>query len=291
MIMKKIIFFVAAIAALVVTSCSKDNVASDNGVKYVTEFTVDFENSTRVSASYVTGSGLDFMFNDNDLVHVWNAATGVRHTSYRYNSATGKFKVADSQPAMEVDGKYFITFNCNTYDSTPKIVDGKLTVKWYYTQPYGRIADLPLFSDVFTADANGTLVTMHHVYGMLEIPVTVAEGKTVSVVSVKSSEIIEGNPYMQLTFDADGLVENADIVCLNIQSTGNFKPLTSGISNIPANTYLFPFPPRTYSTVTIGYRIEGVDGTKTITISDLSLKVERGKIHKRATPIALPPVE
>lgn len=290
MIMKKIIFFVAAIAALVVTSCSKDNVASDNGVKYVTEFTVDFENSTRVSASYVTGSGLDFMFNDNDLVHVWNATTAVRHTSYRYNSTAGKFILANSQPAMVEGEKYFLTFNCNSADSTPKIVDGKLTVKWYYTQPYGRIADLPLFSDVFIADANGTLVTMHHVYGMLEIPVTVAEGKTVSLTSVKSSEIM-GNPYMQLTFDADGLVENADIVCLNQQSTGNFRPLTSGISNIPANTYLFPFPPRTYSTVTIGYRVDGVEGTKTITISDLSLTVERGKIHKRATPIALPPVE
>ena len=288
MIMKKIIFFVAAIAALVVTSCSKDNVASDNGVKYVTEFTVDFENSTRVSASYVTGSGLDVMFNDNDLVHVWNATTAVRHTSYRYNSAAGKFILANSQPAMEEGEKYFLTFNCNTADSTPKIVDDKLTVKWYYNQQYGRIGDLPLFSDVFTADANGTLVTMHHVYGMLEIPVTVADGKTASLVSVKSSEIT-GNPYMQLTFDADGLVENADIVCLNQQNTGNFKPLTSGISNIPANTYLFPFPPRIYSTVTIGYRVDGAYNE--IELSGLSLTVERGKIHKRTTPIALPPVE
>lgn len=288
MIMKKIIFFVAAIAALVVTSCSKDNVASDNGVKYVTEFTVDFENSTRVNASYVTGSGLDVMFDNTDLVHVWNATTAVRHTSYQYNSATGKFKLANSQPAMVEGEKYFLTFNCNSANGTPKIVDGKLTVAWYYTQQYGRIADLPLFSDVFTADANGTLVTMHHVYGMLEIPVTVAEGKTASLRSVRSSEIM-GNPYMQLTFDADGLVENADIVCLNQQSTGNFRPLTSGISNIPANTYLFPFPPRTYSTVTIGYLVDGAGGT--ITLSDLSLTVERGKIHKKATPIALPPVE
>ena len=130
MIMKKIIFFVATIAALVVTSCSKDNVASDNGVKYVTEFTVDFENSTRVSASYVTGSGLDFMFDDTNLVHVWNATTGVRHTSYRYNSTAGKFILADSQPPIEEGVKYFITFNCNTANGTPKIVDGKLTDNW-----------------------------------------------------------------------------------------------------------------------------------------------------------------
>ena len=287
MIMKKIIFFVATIAALVVTSCSKDNVASDNGVKYVTEFTIDFENSTRVSASYVTGSGLDFMFDDTNLVHVWNATTGVRHTSYRYNSTAGKFKLADSQPAMVEGEKYFITSYCNTANSTPKIVDGKLTVEWYYDNN-GRITELPLFSDVFTADANGTLVTMHHVYGILEIPVTVAEGKTASLSSVRSSEIM-GNPYMQLTFKADGLVENADIVCLDQQSHGSFKPITSGISNIPANTYLFPFPPRTYSTITIGYKVDGVG--EVITLSDLSLTVERGKIHKKATPVALPPIE
>ena len=39
---------------------------------------------------------------------------------------------------------------------------------------------LPLISDVFTADASGTIATMHHLVGMVEIPVKLEDGATIT---------------------------------------------------------------------------------------------------------------
>ena len=52
-----------------------------------------------------------------------------------------------------------------TFLKLSSVVNATTSISW-----------LPMISDVFTCTADGTIATMHHVAGMLEVPVKVAEG-------------------------------------------------------------------------------------------------------------------
>ena len=164
--MKKFMFFIAAAVSLAAVGCSKDDAAPEQ-VQYVSELTLKFEGDTRVSGSHDATKGFSFEWGNGDGVKIYeNGTTKVLH--YKYDATSGIFKPVFDGNAnkMEVGKQYFVVRSTSEANTT--IVDGKNTTELNISE---TIEDIPLISDVFTANASGTVATMHHLQGIVEIPV------------------------------------------------------------------------------------------------------------------------
>ena len=160
--MKKFMFFIAAAVSLAAVGCSKDDAAPEQ-VQYISELTPKFEGDTRVSGSHDATKGFSFEWGNGDDVQIYeNGTTNV--LEYKYDATSGTFK-ADGEK-MVVGKQYFVVRSTSEANTT--IVDGKNTTELNISE---TIEDIPLISDVFTANASGTVATMHHLQGMVEIPV------------------------------------------------------------------------------------------------------------------------
>lgn len=183
--MKKIMFFVAAAFALVAVGCSKDDVANE-GVEYVSELKLNFgKGDSRVAVTHNPASGLKFAWEDGEEIMVFENGNENSLTYYYvYDAATESFKAKKDSYKM-VAGKEYFAVNHTRATSFPlSVEDGKSVVKMNIErkEPYG-LSNIPMITDVFTADANGTIATMHHLVGVVEIPVKLAEGSNVTKVN------------------------------------------------------------------------------------------------------------
>lgn len=180
--MKKIISLLSAVLALVAVGCSKDITANDEVGKIVNTLTVDIEgsNDTRLSATH-SATGLKFNWDVADEIYVVPAeADNYNFGKYKFKSnGTFEFSAGSGTP-MEVGKKYYavygtkyarddVGFNSESqiraFLNLSPLVNATTSISW-----------LPMISEVFTCTADGTIATMHHVAGVIEAPVKVAEG-------------------------------------------------------------------------------------------------------------------
>lgn len=175
-------FFVAAAFALVAVGCSKDDVANE-GVEYVSELKLNFgKGDSRVAVTHNPASGLKFAWEDGEEIEVYENGNENSLTYYYvYDAATESFKPESDTYKMVAGKEYFAV---NHKSQTPiflSVEDGKsvITMNIERKEPYG-LSNIPMITDVFTADANGTIATMHHLVGVVEIPVKLAEGSNVT---------------------------------------------------------------------------------------------------------------
>ena len=183
--MKKIMFFVAAAFALVAVGCSKDDVANE-GVEYVSELKLNFgKGDSRVAVTHNPASGLKFAWEDGEEIEVYENGNENSLTYYYvYDAATESFKPQSDSYKMVVGKEYFAVNHTRQTSIFLSVEDGKSVVKMNIErkEPYG-LSNIPMITDVFTADANGTIATMHHLVGVVEIPVKLAEGSNVTKVN------------------------------------------------------------------------------------------------------------
>lgn len=183
--MKKIMFFVAAAFALVAVGCSKDDVANE-GVEYVSELKLNFgKGDSRVAVTHNPASGLKFAWEDGDEIMVLENGNANSITYYYvYDAATESFKPKYDSYKMTAGKEYFAVNHTRQTSIFLSVEDGKSVVKMNIErkEPYG-LSNIPMITDVFTADANGTIATMHHLVGVVEIPVKLAEGSNVTKVN------------------------------------------------------------------------------------------------------------
>lgn len=182
--MKKIMFFVAAAFALVAVGCSKDDVANE-GVEYVSELKLNFgKGDSRVAVTHNPASGLKFAWEDGEeIVVLENGNENSLTYYYVYDAATESFKPKYDSYKMVAGKEYFAVNHTRGTSIFLSVEDGKSVVKMNIErkEPYG-LSNIPMITDVFTADANGTIATMHHLVGVVEIPVKLAEGSNVTEV-------------------------------------------------------------------------------------------------------------
>ena len=182
--MKKIMFFVAAAFALVAVGCSKDDVANE-GVEYVSELKLNFgKGDSRVAVTHNPASGLKFAWEDGEEIMVLENGNANSLTYYYvYDAATESFKPKYDSYKMVAGKEYFAVNHTRGTSIFLSVEDGKSVVKMNIErkEPYG-LSNIPMITDVFTADANGTIATMHHLVGVVEIPVKLAEGSNVTEV-------------------------------------------------------------------------------------------------------------
>ena len=172
----------SAVLALVAVGCSKDITANDEVGKIVNTLTVDIEgsNDTRLSAAH-SAAGLKFNWDASDEIYVVPAeADNYKFGKYKFKSnGTFEFSAGSGTP-MEVGKKYYAVYGIKfgrddmgfnsegqirAFLNLSSLVDATTSISW-----------LPMISEVFTCTADGTIATMHHVAGVIEAPVKVAEG-------------------------------------------------------------------------------------------------------------------
>ena len=157
--MKKIFYLFAATLILAAVGCSKDDVANE-GVEYVSELKLNFgKGDSRVAVTHNPASGLKFAWEDGEEIMVFENGNENSLTYYYvYDAATESFKPKFDSYKM-VAGKEYFAVNHTRATSVPlSVEDGKSVVEMNIErkEPYG-LSNIPMITDVFTADANGTI--------------------------------------------------------------------------------------------------------------------------------------
>ncbi len=274
--MKKIMFFIAATVVLAAVGCSKDDAASSD-VQYVSELKIGFEGDTRVSTTHDPSSGLKFAWEDGDIIEVWEDKNeSASRKMFVYDSSSGSFKPQSDSDKLEVNKQYFATTTSEGYWIS--VVDGKSVVDMKLGGGSG-INKVPMITDVFTATAENTMATMHHIVGAVEIPVKAkSAGAKLQQIVINTQTInqaIRGlfkaspaSPYTSFT-DSYGYFDSPN-------QTLSDTPID--LSTTEAKSIFIPAWEGIYSTIDIKYTLVG--GSEKTINTNHSLIVERGKVTK-----------
>ena len=275
--MKKIMFFMVAALAWVVTACSEDEAVISNNENLIKEISLSIEGSNTRMAYEATDAGLKFTWEDDDIVYVFPAEAD-NHTEvvFTYDSEKGKFT---SGTGLDAGKMYYAIYgNSQTGDKyNVGGVSAALTLSG--TEP---LTNLPMVSDIFTATADGTFSTLHHTCGVVEIPFT----GTGTLDKVQFNAFYSTEPYVRgdftVSFTNDDKVGTITKGNMNgyvyiYENTTYYNPLT--LTSTPQSLFI-PLLPGTYNNVIIFNN----DGYNELA-ENLSVTVERGKVHKKATAI------
>lgn len=275
--MKKIMFFMVAALAWVVTACSEDEAVINNNENLIKEISLSIEGSNSRMAYEATDAGLKFTWEDDDIVYVFPAEAD-NHTEvvFTYDSNTGKFT---SGTGLEAGKRYYAIYgNSQTGDKyNVGGVSAALTLSG--TEP---LTNLPMVSDIFTATADGTFSTLHHTCGVVEIPFT----GTGTLDKVQFNAFYSTEPYVRgdftVSFTNDDKVGTITKGNMNgyvyiYENTTYYNPLT--LTSTPQSLFI-PLLPGTYNNVIIFNN----DGYNELA-ENLSVTVERGKVHLKSTAI------
>ena len=282
MTMKKMLFLFAA--ALMMVACNKDNEPVVNNDNLINEITLAIEKSETRTEVTNDAEGLKFEWNENDIVYVFPAESGnTTNIAFEYIPETGKF--TSGIASLTEGAKYFaVSGRSQTED---KFNQGGIKAAMNLSaRPY--LTNLPMVSDVFTATADGTFATLHHISSVVEIPITGTEGKQIydiefNVYNSTSDKTPIGD--VDVTFDENGII-NGIIkgTASNYSSMAQYtksSPLT--LSSTPQSIFI-PILPGTYNNISIQYKV--VDGnTESTIMREDEFTFVRGKLHKKSSAV------
>lgn len=171
--MKKIMFLLAT--TLIAVACNNDEIVTNDDVQYVSELKLDFGGS-RVTPTHNPASGLTFAWQEGEEIIVYeNANAAAIPFHYKYDSSTNSFKPESESYKMVAGTQYFAVKGERQTTPTLSVVDGKTIIKMDVDRNGTGLPYIPMITDVFTADAAGTVATMHHLVGIVEIPIKIAD--------------------------------------------------------------------------------------------------------------------
>ena len=232
--MKKIIFLLAATWMMV--ACSNEEIATQEEVQYVSELKVNFgKGDSRVSATH-SDKGLKFEWTDGDAIGIISLDGNERYI-YLYNEDSKSFKARYTNSSMKAGNTYFAT-RAHLNPTTPpeiKTIDGKVAVSMNVNEGFDG---LPMISHPFVADPDGTIANMHHLAGVLEIPLKLTAGsdpKTIYFASRSDKDI--PLPYF------DAIPEEPYLKNVEVRWFSNYY--LTGEFTLNADTYTSVFVPLT----------------------------------------------
>ena len=270
--MKKTMFMFAA--ALLMVACSNEDVAVNDDVQYVSELKLNFGGS-RVTETATT-SGLSFAWDNGDIVKVYEkTATGTSYMQFKYDAASDKF--VGNTPAtdkMVVGTEYVVVYELEkTGDNTfsGELSQGSAT-------PF---KELPLISEVFEATSETAIASMHHIVGVLEIPVKAKNaGTTLSMIEahlygsenkITGDFTVTGAPSYTITPNTEG----------NTYSNASVTGLSESLSTTTTTSVFIPVFPFSGESIQIDYTTNNKpNGTGFISATVETYNVVRGKITK-----------
>lgn len=232
--MKKIIFLLAA--AWMMVACSNEEIATQEEVQYVSELKVNFgKGDSRVTATH-SDKGLKFEWTDGDAIGIISLDGNERYI-YLYNEDSKSFKARYTNSSMKAGNTYFAT-RAHLNPTTPpeiKTIDGKVAVSMNVNEGFDG---LPMISHPFVADPDGTIANMHHLAGVLEIPLKLTAGsdpKTIYFASRSDKDI--PLPYF------DAIPEEPYLKNVEVRWFSNYY--LTGEFTLNADTYTSVFVPLT----------------------------------------------
>ena len=273
--MKKIFYLFAATVVLAAVGCSKDDAAQDE-VKYVSEIKIGFEGDTRVTAAH-SAAGLKFAWADGDVVRVRSISNRNAVREFTYNSSTESFEASGVNGGLKVGEEYIAEFGHIFAVTSETKATGTFIAA--ASDGFGE-KNLPMVSEKFTATAETTFATMHHIVGVVEVPVK-ADSGTLSLESIQLT-----NPYGSYydgwagVYDVD-LSTNA-ITVKDGQGSFNRKLTFDPVKSISTTvTSIFiPVLPMQNVDVLLQYKLAGKEYSWNVEFAGKKLTVERGKITK-----------
>lgn len=274
--MKKIMFFMVAALAWVVTACSEDEAVISNNENLIKEISLSIEGSNSRMAYEATAAGLKFTWENEDRVYVFPAEAD-NHTQvlFTYDSSTGKFT---SGIGLEPGKKYY-AIRGNSQSGDKYNVGG---VSAALSLPAKELlTNLPMVSDIFTATVDGTFSTLHHTCGVVEIPFTGTGTLSKVMFNAYNSTdpFVRGDFTVSFTDDKVGTITKGNLN--NYKYVNEYTTYSTPLTLTAEPKSLFiPLLPGTYNNVII-YNNDGVDELA----KGLSVTVERGKVHKKSTAI------
>lgn len=284
--MKKIMFLLVAAVALVVTACSEDETVVNSNENLITELKLDIEGSeTRIIGEYVSDEGFKFQWENNDPVYVYPAEIGnATKVTFVYDATNKIFKLDTGEEVGLVAGKEYYAV-CGVIGSSD-FNSGKVCAKMNLMNH--QLANLPMVSDIFTATAGGTFATLHHMAGIVEIPVK-GSGEIYDItLNVSGSTDEKLCDVFDVTFDAEGKVSTIDKTatssCTSMNPTINPKSSNMLTLSGTEQSLFFPALPGTYDKVQIYYSIKNAGGGWSKNNLG-TLTVQRGKINKKSTAV------
>lgn len=266
-------FFVAAAFALVAVGCSKDEVANE-GVEYVSELKLNFGGGdSRVAVTHNPASGLKFAWEDGEQIEVYENGNANSLTYYYvYDAATESFKPETDSYKMVAGKEYFAVNHKRQTSTFLSVEDGKSVVKMDIErkEPYG-LSNIPMITDVFTADANGTIATMHHLVGVVEIPVKLAEGSNVTKINNFSLYVSGAKLGRDFTATPEApYVKSVD------EAYNESKIAGCELSTETATSIFIPVLPGEYGQGSLNFMCDGF----TTSVKIEAVNVKRGMITK-----------
>lgn len=258
--------------ACILVACNNE-IELSNETQYVTEFKADF-GGTDTRMVVTPDNGLKFDWEDGEYLYVVPIDNPTVSIIYKYNSATETFILFNpNDDAMEEGKKYFAVIKSG--NST--VENGKIIFNACLDK-YKGVTKIPIISNVFTASATGTIASMHHTVGVVEVPVKLKNGSPYNQLQkvgffVSGGKISEDfyatpeSPYFKEAAEGgyDTAWSEENLITLN--------------ENTPVSFYV-PMFPGTYTNPTLYYDYYTGVGSLNLTGT---LTVECGKVTKMPT--------
>ena len=283
--MKKIMFVLVAALACVVTACSEDEAVVNNNENLITELILAIEGSdSRLTGEHVPDVGFKFQWEDTDPVYVYPAEVGnSTFVTFVYDATNKIFKLDTGEEGLVAGKQYYAVCGAT---HTSGFNSDKICAKMNLMNH--QIANLPMVSDIFTATADGTFATLHHMAGIVEIPVKGSVEIYDITLDVFNSTDKNLCNYFDVNFDAEGQVSTIEKTATSSRTTMNptLNPKSSNMLTLSETeqSLFFPALPGTYDNVRIQYseKVGGAGNTK----NNLgTLTVQRGKINKKSVAV------
>lgn len=273
--MKKILYLFAATVVLAAVGCSKDDAAQDE-VKYVSEIKIGFEGDTRVTAAH-SAAGLKFAWADGDVVRVRPISNINAKYEFTYNSSTESFVATSVNGVLKVGEEYIAEFGYQFAVTSETKATGTFIAA--ASDGFGE-KNLPMVSEKFTATAETTFATMHHIVGVVEVPVK-ADSGTLSLESIQLT-----NPYGSYygwagAYDVD--LSTYAITVKDSQGENYKKSTFDPVKPIPTTVtsiFIPVLPMQDVEDVLLQYKLAGKEYSRNVEFAGKKLTVERGKITK-----------
>jgi len=266
--MKKIMLFLAV--AGIMAACNNDNEVL-NEPQYITEFKAVFSGADSRIAAEASADGLKFTWDDEDVLYVVTPDLEEVY-EYAYNEATGNFElqVYDDEQGMTADTQYFALSDLRPDGEGG--LKGELNDRNDPNDP--DVIDIPLISDKFTAEADGTIAEMHHLVGMVEVPVELAAGSAIDKLEGVCIYVDNGRvvgPFSakpEAPYFVDKIEDGDDY-------PGSITWREETLSTTTPVSYFIPMLPGTYVNPVLYYYNENPTVEKQLTGT---LTIERGKV-------------
>lgn len=284
--MKKIFFVMTAVIAFAAVSCEKDNVDPNGDKKFVKELTVNVVNESSKVTVTEGAMAITFDWEDGDKVYVYDTASNAKDCidTFVYDEESNVFK-AQGDGLEQGTTYYAVSGSVNT----EKTFNDYNACAYFDVELAHDITNLPMLSDQFVADADGTIADMHHLVSIVDIPVK-GTG-TINRPEFNAQTCAVSMRGTIRVYFSDGKIGEISrrTKSIEYQYTYDERYSSSGVNFVLSDTpqtLRFVIYPGEYTNLKMCGFTDSTDSRKEgAALGDMTF--ERGVLYKKQTPVTL----